>query len=128
VPGRDRPSGVHVQARGRLLLVSEGLTIGRIRDGVLLRSGGNDPPRALGLVVTLQWRRIFVSLGQVTAISVDGAYLLGGAVELDRFTRRTGEILASGLYSSPPNVTRRSPHSYAQPASTPTRTRVSCRP
>jgi len=46
----------------------------------------------------VQWRRIFVSLGQVTEISVDGAHLLGGAVELDRFTRRTGEMLASGLY------------------------------
>ena len=64
--------------RGRPLLDSEGLTIGRIRDVVILPSGGNDPPRALGLVVTLQRRRIFVSLGQVTEISVDGAHLLGG--------------------------------------------------
>jgi len=48
--------------------------------------------------VKLQRRRIFVNLGQVTEISVDGAHLLGGAVELDRFTRRTGEMLASELY------------------------------
>jgi hypothetical protein len=48
--------------------------------------------------VTLQRRRIFVNLGQVIEISVDGAQLLGGAVDLDRFTRRTGEILASELY------------------------------
>jgi sporulation protein YlmC with PRC-barrel domain len=84
--------------RGRPLLDSEGLTIGRIRDVVILPSAVNDPPRALGLVVTLQRRRIFVNLGQVTEISVDGAHLLGGAVELDRFTRRTGEMLASELY------------------------------
>ena len=80
--------------KGRPLLDSEGLTIGRIRDVVILPSDGNDPPRALGLIATLQRRRIFVNLGQVTEISVDGAHLLGGAGELDRFTRRAGEMLA----------------------------------
>ena len=30
--------------KGRPLLDSEGLTIGRIRDVVILPSGGNDPP------------------------------------------------------------------------------------
>ena len=84
--------------KGRPLLDGEGLTIGRIRDVVILPAAGNDPPRALGLVVTLQRRRIFVNLGQIAEISIDGAHLHGGAVELDRFTRRTGEILASELY------------------------------
>ena len=84
--------------KGRPLLDSEGLTIGRIRDVVILPAAGNDPPRALGLVVTLQRRRIFVNLGQIAEISIDGAHLHGGAVDLDRFTRRTGEILASELY------------------------------
>src|SRR6266566_2472747 len=84
--------------RGRPLLDSEGLTIGRIRDVVLLPAAGSEPPRALGLVVTLQRRRIFVNLGAITEISVDGAHLRGGTVDLDRFTRRTGEILASELY------------------------------
>src|SRR5260370_1300885 len=83
--------------RNRPLLDSEGLTVGRVRDVVILPWAGQDPPRALGLVVTLQRRRIFVNLGQITEISVDGAHLRGGAVELDRFTRRTGEILASEL-------------------------------
>ena len=83
--------------RGRPLLDKEGLTIGRIRDVVILPGAGKDPPRALGLVVTLQRRRIFVNLGQIAEISVDGAHLHGGAVDLDRFTRRTGEILASEL-------------------------------
>ena len=83
--------------RGRPLLDSEGLTIGRIRDVVILPGPGKEPPRAIGLVVTLQRRRIFVNLGQIAEISVDGAHLHGGGVDLDRFTRRTGEILASEL-------------------------------
>jgi CBS domain-containing protein len=77
------------------LLDSDGLTIGRIRDVVILPGPGKEPPRALGLVVTLQRRRIFVNLGQIAEISVDGAHLPGGTVDLDRFTRRTGELLAS---------------------------------
>ena len=81
---------------GRPLLDGEGLTIGRIRDVVILPAV-KDPPRALGLVVTLQRRRIFVNLGQIAEISIDGAHLHGGAIDLERFTRRTGEILASEL-------------------------------
>ena len=73
------------------------MTIGRIRDVVILPSAGKEPPRALGLVVTLQRRRIFVNLGQIAEISIDGAHLVGGGVDLERFTRRTGEILASEL-------------------------------
>ena len=84
--------------KGRPLLDSEGLTIGRIRDVVILPAAGSDPPRALGLVVTLQRRQIFVNLGRIAEISVDGAHLRGASVDLDRFTRRTGEILASELY------------------------------
>ena len=87
--------------RGRPLVDSEGLTIGRIRDVVILPGPGKEPPRALGLVVTLQRRRIFVNLGQIVEISLEGAHLLGGTVDLDRFTRRTGEILASELYGKP---------------------------
>ena len=83
--------------KGRPLLDKENLTIGRIRDVVILPGPGKEPPRALGLVVTLQRRRIFVNLGQIAEISVDGAHLHGGAVDLDRFTRRAGEILASEL-------------------------------
>ncbi len=84
--------------RGRPLLDSEGMTIGRIRDVVILPAGGSEPPRALGLVVTLQRRQIFVNLGRIAEISIDGAHLRGGTVDLDRFTQRTGEILASDLY------------------------------
>ena len=84
--------------KGRPLLDGQDLIIGRIRDVVILPATGSEPPRALGLVVTLQRRRIFVSLSRIREISVDGAHLLGGTVDLDAFTRRTGEILASELY------------------------------
>ncbi len=84
--------------KGRPLLDSEDLLIGRIRDVVILPAADGEPPRALGLVVTLQRRRIFVNLGLITEISVAGAHLRGGSVDLDRFTRRTGEMLASDLY------------------------------
>lgn len=84
--------------RGRALLDREGLVIGRIRDVVILPTAGTDPPQALGLVVQLRRRRIFVNLTRIAEISVDGAHLLGGTVDLDGFTQRAGEILASELY------------------------------
>lgn len=84
--------------KGRPLLDAQSLTIGRIRDVVLLPVTQSDPPRALGLVVTLDRRRIFVNLGRIAEIAIDGAHLLGATVDLERFNRRTGEILASELY------------------------------
>jgi CBS domain-containing protein/sporulation protein YlmC with PRC-barrel domain len=86
---------------GRQLLDSDGLAIGRIRDVVILPTAGSEPPWVLGLAVTLQRRQIFVNLGRVAEISVDGAHLRGGTVDLRRFNRRTGEILASELYGRP---------------------------
>jgi CBS domain-containing protein len=86
---------------GRRLLDGEGLSIGRVRDVVLLQSATGDPPRALGLVATLQRRHIFVSLGRVAEMSLDGVSLDGSSVDLGRFSRRTGEILASDLYDRP---------------------------
>ncbi len=83
---------------GRQLLDSDGLAIGRIRDVVILPSAGGDPPWVLGLVVTLQRRHIFVNLGRIAEISIDGVHLRGGTIDLRRFSRRTGEILASELY------------------------------
>jgi CBS domain-containing protein len=73
------------------------MTIGRVRDVVILPAGA-DPPRALGLVVTWQRRSIFVNFGRITEMGLDGAHLRGGAVDLRRFIRRTGEIMASELY------------------------------
>ena len=91
---------------GRQLLDSEGMSIGRVRDVVILPTAGGDPPWVLGLVVTLQRRQIFVNLGRVAEISIDGAHLRGGTVDLRRFSRRTGEILASELYGQPAGAGR----------------------
>jgi len=83
---------------GRQLRDGDGLAIGRVRDILIMPTAGGEPPWVLGLVVTLQRRQIFVNLGRVAEISVDGAYLRGGTVDLRAFSRRTGEILASELY------------------------------
>ena len=86
---------------GRQLLDSDDLSIGRIRDTVILPTAGGEPPWVTGLVVTWQRRHIFVNLGRVAEISIDGVHLRGGTVDLRRFSRRTGEILASELYGQP---------------------------
>jgi CBS domain-containing protein len=86
---------------GRQLLDGDGLSIGRVRDVVILPSASGDPPWVLGLVVTLQRRQIFVNLGRVAEISVDGVRLRGGTIDLRRFSPRTGEMLASDLYGKP---------------------------
>jgi CBS domain-containing protein/sporulation protein YlmC with PRC-barrel domain len=83
---------------GRRFLDSEGLAIGRVSDVVILPAARGEPPWVVGLVVTLQRRQIFVNLGRVAEISVDGVQLRGGTVDMTRFSRRTGEILASELY------------------------------
>jgi CBS domain-containing protein len=83
---------------GRPLLDSEGMSISRVHDVVILPSAGGEPPWVVGLVATLQRRHIFVNLGRVAEISIDGVHLRGGTVDLRRFGRRGGEILASDLY------------------------------
>lgn len=86
---------------GRRLLGGDGLSIGRVRDVVILQAIPGEPPRAIGLVVTVHRRRIFISLGRVAEVSVDGVTLDGSSVDLGRFRRRAGEILASELYDKP---------------------------
>jgi CBS domain-containing protein/sporulation protein YlmC with PRC-barrel domain len=83
---------------GRPLLDSNGRTLGRVRDVVIWPVAGTEPPRALGLVVALRRREIFVPFGRIREVSAEGAQLLGGTVDLDPFTQRTGEMLASSLY------------------------------
>ena len=83
---------------GRPLLDSDGRTIGRVRDVVIWPVAGAEPPRALGLVVSLRRRVIFVPFGRIREVSAEGAQLLGGTVDLDPFTKRPGEIVASSLY------------------------------
>jgi CBS domain-containing protein len=99
--GNGGPAGRQVftsRLKGRSLLDSGGLAIGRVSDVVLLSAVGDEPPHALGLVVALRRRSIFVGFGRIGELSIDGAHLLGGTVDLDPFTRRTGEMLASELY------------------------------
>src|SRR5580693_7914329 len=88
---------------GRPLLDGDGLAIGRVRDVVILPAAGGEPPWVLGLVVTWQRREIFVNLGRVAELAVDGAHLRGGTVDLRRFSPKTGEILASQLYGQHTN-------------------------
>ena len=83
---------------GRPLLDSDGRAIGRVRDVVIWPVAGEEPPRALGLVVQLRRRQIFVPFGRIREMSAEGAQLLGGTVDLDPFTKRAGELLASSLY------------------------------
>lgn len=83
---------------GRPLLDSDGRAVGRVRDVVIWPVAGTEPPRALGLVVQLRHRQIFVPFGRIREVSAEGAQLLGGTVDLDPFIQRTGEILASSLY------------------------------
>src|SRR5258707_6498941 len=84
--------------QGRPFMDGEGVTIGRVRDIVLLSAVGSQPPRALGLVVVLRRRRIFVSLGRIDTLDSEGAHLVGGTVDLGGFQLRPGELLASSLY------------------------------
>ncbi len=83
---------------GRPLLDSDGRAIGRVRDVVIWPVAGAEPPRALGLVVSLRRRTIFVPFSRIREVSAEGAQLLGGSVDLDPFSQRTGEILAGSLY------------------------------
>src|SRR5215469_3021638 len=91
---------------GRPLLDGDGFSIGRVRDVVILPSASGDPPWVLGFVVTLNRRDIFVNLGRVAEISVEGVRLRGGAIDMRRFVRRTGEILASELYGQQAGAAR----------------------
>jgi CBS domain-containing protein len=95
-----RPEAQVFTARltGRPLLDSDGLAIGRVRDVVIWPVAGTEPPRALGLVVSLRRRTIFVPFGRIREVSAEGAQLLGGTVDLDPFSKRAGEIVASSLY------------------------------
>jgi CBS domain-containing protein len=86
---------------GLRLLDAEGMSIGRVQDVVILQAAGADPPRALGFVVMVQRRPIFVSLGRVAEMSVDGVRLDGSSVDLGHFSQRAGELLASKLYDQP---------------------------
>jgi CBS domain-containing protein/flagellar motility protein MotE (MotC chaperone)/sporulation protein YlmC with PRC-barrel domain len=68
--------------------------VGRVRDVVARARTGNQPPRVVGLVAELPMRRrIFLTIGRITAIDADAVVLNTGTLNLRRFERRPGELL-----------------------------------
>ncbi len=67
--------------------------VGRLRDVVVALRIGRQPARVLGIVVEVQpRRRVFVPMGQVSALDAD-AVRVRGRVNLRRFEQRPGETL-----------------------------------
>lgn len=81
------------RAAGLTVLDPNADQVGRVRDVVVALRPGRQPPRVLGLVVEVQpRRRVFVAMGQVSAVDAD-AVIVRGRVNLRRFERRPGETL-----------------------------------
>ena len=83
-------------ARLTRLPVSEpdGVAVGRLEDVVLTPSGPASAPRVIGFVANVQRRHIFVNAARVAEIDASGARLATGTLDLRRFQRRQGELLA----------------------------------
>ena len=72
----------------------DGLALGRLDDVIVAPSGPSVAPRVLGFVANVQRRQIFVNAARVAEIDTSGARLATGTVDLRRFQKRQGEILA----------------------------------
>jgi CBS domain-containing protein len=83
--------------RGLALLDADGLQIGRIEDAVIRPSAGG-APQVTGLLAEVQRRRIFVNAGRLAEVDPAGVRLKGSTVDLQRFSQKPVEILASDLY------------------------------
>ena len=79
------------------LLDADGDAIGRVTDVVLGPAVRDESPRVLGIVVGVQRRRIFVSVGRIGHIGVDGVRLQSGTIDLRPFQLRSSELLAGDL-------------------------------
>ena len=79
------------------LLDADGEAIGRVTDVVLGPAVREESPRVLGIVVGVQRRRIFVSVGRIGHIDADGVRLHSGTIDLRPFQLRSSELLAAGL-------------------------------
>ena len=91
VPDRD----IFVARLTRLPLMGpDGVAVGRLDDVVLVPSGPTHPPRVLGFVANVQRRQIFVNAARVAEIDATGARLATGTLDLRRFQKRPGELLA----------------------------------
>ncbi|HEX7165448.1 MAG TPA: CBS domain-containing protein [Acidimicrobiales bacterium] len=90
---RDRD--IYVARLTRLPLIGpDGVAVGKIDDVVLAPSGPASGPRVLGFVASVQRRQIFVNAARVGEIDQDGVRLATGTLDVRRFHRRQGEILA----------------------------------
>jgi CBS domain-containing protein len=88
---------VYVSRLVQLPLVgADGAEIGHMADVVLTPSGGGAPPRVNGFVVGVQRRRVFIGIGRVAEIEIDGVRLRRGAINLRQFELRQGEQLVVG--------------------------------
>jgi CBS domain-containing protein len=86
---------IYVSRLTRLPLVgADGADVGHVVD-VVLGLGGR-PPRVNGFVVTVQRRRVFVSVGRIGEIEADGLRLRRGSINLRQFELRAGERLIVG--------------------------------
>lgn len=72
----------------------DGIPVGRIDDVVVVPSGPTDPPRVLGFVASVQRRQIFVNANRVGEIDAGGVRMAIGTLDLRRFEKRQGELLA----------------------------------
>ncbi len=78
------------------LLDSDGVTIGRIDDIVVLPGATlpkPDPPSVVGFVASSQRRRIFVNANAIVSLDTRGARLRSSLVDVKPFRRRSGELL-----------------------------------
>lgn len=78
---------------GLHLLASDGSPVGRIADVVLAHPAPDQPPPVVGFVAEVGRRQIFVNANKVTDLGTNGARLITGTVDLQRFRLRAGEVL-----------------------------------
>jgi Mg/Co/Ni transporter MgtE len=69
--------------------------VGRVRDAVARVRPGGESPRVVGLIAEIAMRRrIFLPIGRITAMESDAVVLGTGTLNLRRFEKRPGELLA----------------------------------
>lgn len=90
------PGPIFVSRLVRLpLLDADGNALGRVDDVVTVPSG-TAPARVLGLVVSVERRRIFVNEARLGSIDPTGVRLRSGTIDVQPFRQRPGEKLALG--------------------------------
>lgn len=93
-------SGLPIYAsrlRGLSLLDAEGIQIGRVED-VVMRPTLHGAPHVTGVLAEVHRRRIFVNAGRVAEIDSGGVRLKASTVDLQRFSQRPSELLATDLF------------------------------